>query len=93
MIALYEVESGDVYSTLVEKMPEYQFHITDGPQTQEILVGAKRTLTAFFTQKVVFKSGNTYRRPGALLTVRLDGVDYVLLFIHTKSSDKPIGLG
>jgi exonuclease III len=93
VFALYEVESGDVYSTLVQKMPEYHFHITEGPQTQEILVGAKRTLTAFFTQKVEFKSGNTYLRPGALLTVRKNDVDYILLFLHTKSSTKPIGLG
>jgi hypothetical protein len=74
-------------------MPDYHFHITEGPQTQEILVGAKRKLTAFFTQKVEFKSGNTYLRPGALLTVRLNNVDYILLFLHTKSSTKPIGLG
>jgi exonuclease III len=93
VLALYEVESSDVYATLVEKMPDYHFHITEGPQTQEILVGAKRTLTAFFTQKVEFKAGNTYLRPGALLTVHLDGVDYPLLFLHTKSSPKPIGLG
>ncbi len=93
VFALYEVESGDVYSTLVSKMPNYQFHITEGPQTQEILVGAKRTLTTFFTQKVEFKSGNTYLRPGALLTIRLSGKDYPLLFLHTKSSSKPIGLG
>ena len=93
VFALYEVESADVYTTLVEKMPEYHFHITEGPQTQEILVGAKRNLTAFFTQKVEFKSGNTYLRPGALLTIRLDDVDYMLLFLHTKSSSKPIGLG
>jgi len=93
VLALYEVESGDVYSALVEKMPDYHFHITEGPQTQEILVGAKRTLTTFFTQKVEFKSGNTYLRPGALLTVHLDDADYPLLFLHTKSSTKPIGLG
>jgi len=93
VFALYEVESADVYTTLVSKMPDYQFHITEGPQTQEILVGAKRTLTTFFTQKVEFKSGNTYLRPGALLTVRLSDKDYPLLFLHTKSSSKPIGLG
>lgn len=93
VFALYEVESADVYNILVTKMPNYHFHITEGPQTQEILVGAKRSLTSFFTQKVEFKSGNTFLRPGALLTVRLDGADYPLLFLHTKSSPKPIGLG
>jgi hypothetical protein len=93
VFALYEVESSAVYSALVEKMPEYHFHITEGPQTQEILVGVKNSLTAFFTQKVEFKTGNTYLRPGAFLTVHRDGVDYALLFLHTKSSTQPIGLG
>ena len=93
VFGLYEVESADVYAALVAAMPNYHFHITEGPQTQEILVGVKRTLTAFFTQKVEFKSGNTYLRPGALLTVNVDGRDYPILFLHTKSSSKPIGLG
>ena len=93
VFALLEVESKDVYNALVTKMPDYQFHITEGPQTQEILVGAKKTMTAFFTQKVEFKSGNTYLRPGALLTIRHDDTDYPILFLHTKSSAKPIGLG
>ncbi|MBB1285820.1 endonuclease/exonuclease/phosphatase family protein [Flavisolibacter sp. BT320] len=93
VFGLYEVESADVYAALVAQMPNYQFHITEGPQTQEILVGVKKTITAFFTQKVAFKSGNTYLRPGALLTVNVDGADYPILFLHTKSSTKPIGLG
>lgn len=93
VFSLYEVESSVVYDTLVSKMPDYNFHITEGAQTQEILVGAKNTLTTFFTQKTEFKSGNTYLRPGALLTVRIDEVDYPMLFLHTKSSTKPVGLG
>lgn len=93
VFGLYEVESGVVYSELVERIPDYQFHITEGPQTQEILVGAKRTLTAFFTQKTEFKSGNTYLRPGALLTIHQDNKEYPILFLHTKSSTKPVGLG
>jgi exonuclease III len=66
VFALYEVESSEVYTALVSKLPSYHFHITEGPQTQEILVGVKKTLTAFFTQKEEFKTGNTYLRPGAL---------------------------
>lgn len=93
VFGLLEVESGKVYDTIVTKMPDYQFHITEGRQTQEILVGAKRTMTTFFTQKTEYKSGNTYLRPGALLTVRMDDVDYPILFLHTKSSPAPIGLG
>ncbi|MEP7339607.1 MAG: endonuclease/exonuclease/phosphatase family protein [Acidobacteriota bacterium] len=93
VFGLYEVESADVYAALVAQMPNYHFHTTEGPQTQEILVGVRGSLTAFFTQKTEFRSGNTYLRPGALLTVSVDNVDYPLLFLHTKSSSKPIGLG
>jgi hypothetical protein len=32
-------------------------------------------------------------RPGALLTVTVDGTTYPLLFLHTKSGDDPRGLG
>ncbi len=93
VFALYEVESSVVYDSLVSKIPDYNFHITEGAQTQEILVGARNNFTTFFTQKTEFKSGNTYLRPGALLTVRTDENDYPILFLHTKSSDTPIGLG
>jgi len=93
VFALYEVEGKEVFESLVAMMPDYHFHITEGPQTQEILVGARSTVTAFFTQKLEFKSGNTYLRPGALLTVTVGDVYYPVLFLHTKSGSKPIGLG
>lgn len=93
IFALYEVEGAEVYSELVTNMPSYSFHITEGPQVQEILVGVKKTMTAFFTQKIEFKSGNSMLRPGALLSVRKDGEDYTILFLHTKSSPNPVGLG
>ena len=93
VFALYEVEGADVFSELTTRMPAYSFHITEGPQVQEILVGARRTLTSFFTQKVEFKAGNQALRPGALLTVTVDGTNYSLLFLHTKSSSAPVGLG
>lgn len=93
VFALLEVEGKTVFDDLVTRMPGYQFHITEGRQTQEVLVGVKRGLTAFFTQKVAFKTGNQYLRPGALLTLHIDGENYSILFLHTKSSSKPIGLG
>ena len=93
VLALYEVEGKEVFSNMVETFPGYQFHITEGPQTQEILVGARRGLTAFFTQRVTFKTGNRFLRPGALLTLHFDGKNFSLLFLHTKSSSKPVGLG
>ena len=93
VFALYEVEGKEVFSQFTRQMPGYQFHITEGPQVQETLVGVRRTLTAFFTQKVEYKSGIKVLRPGALLTVTVEGEDYSILFLHTKSSSLPIGLG
>jgi len=93
VFALYEVEGKTVFAQLTQQMPGYHFHITEGPQTQEILVGARGTLSAFFTQKLEFKAGNTHLRPGALLTVTAGGAAYPLLFLHTKSANSPLGLG
>lgn len=93
VFALYEVEGATVFEALTRGMPGYSFHITEGRQAQEILVGVKRTMTGFFTQKVEFKSGNQYLRPGALLTVVIDDVNYCLLFLHTKSLPTPVGFG
>lgn len=93
VFALLEVEGKTVYDALVLQMPKYQFHITEGPQTQEILIGVRNTFTAFFTQRVEFKSGNGFLRPGALLTLHKDNVDYPILFLHLKSATAPVGLG
>jgi endonuclease/exonuclease/phosphatase family metal-dependent hydrolase len=93
VFALLEVEGKTVFPSLVQTMPDYHFHITEGKQVQEVLVGVRGSLTAFFTQRVEFKSGNTYLRPGALLTLTIEGLNYSVLFLHTKSNSKPIGLG
>lgn len=93
VVAVYEVVSSVVYDTITEEMPNYSFHITEGPQAQEILVGVKRALSAWFTQKVAFKSGQSTLRPGALLTVSAHGKRYPLLFLHLKSLTVPKGFG
>lgn len=93
VFALYEVEGKDVFGELVTKMPGYQFHITEGPQVQEILVGVRSGLTAFFTQKIEFKSGNSAMRPGALLTLTVGGQSYPILFLHLSSGPDPRGWG
>ena len=93
VFALYEVEGKDVFTEVTAKMPKYSFHITEGPQVQEILLGVAPTVTAFFTQRTEFNSGVSLLRPGALLTVTASGEDYPLLFLHTKSGDDPRGLG
>ena len=93
VFALYEVEGKDVFSALTSTMSGYTFHITEGPQVQEILVGVRSTFTAFFTQKLAFKSGAALMRPGALLTLTIAGKNYPILFLHTASGNDPRGLG
>ncbi len=89
IFALYEVEGSEVFSGLVNNFPGYSFHITEGPQVQEILVGVRGGITSFFTQKVTFKSGVHLLRPGALLTLEIKGNKYPILFLHLKSHDDP----
>lgn len=93
VIALYEVEGSEVFREVSRKLTSYQFHITEGRQVQEILVGVRGRIPAFFTQKVAFKSGVSTLRPGAVLTVTIDSVDYTMLFLHTKSGPDPRGFG
>lgn len=93
VFALYEVEGREVFGELVTRMPGYQFHITEGPQVQEILVGVRGGLTAFFTQKIEFRSGASAMRPGALLTLTVAGASYPVLFLHLSSGPDPRGWG
>ncbi len=93
VVALYEVRSSTVYAPLVDAMPSYQFHITEGPQTQEILIGVRNRFSGFVTQKLEFKSNDPGLRPGVLLTLKIDGQYYPILFLHLKSLTDPRGFG
>ena len=93
VFGLYEVEGATVFNALVDKMPNYTFQITEGAETQEILVGVKKTLTAFITQKTEFRSGTTHMRPGQLVTITKNGKNYALLFLHLASGTDPRGMG
>lgn len=93
VFGLYEVEGKEVFKSLFEEMPGYTFHITEGEQVQEILIGVRSNFSAFFTQKLEFKSGVTLLRPGALLTLYINGKYYPLLFLHAKSGDDARGFG
>jgi exonuclease III len=93
VFALYEVEGKEVFGALTSAMPGYTFHITEGPQVQEILLGVRSSLSAFFTQKLEFRSGASLMRPGALLTLTIAGQHYTILFLHTASGNDPRGLG
>ncbi len=93
VIAVYEVRSSLVFQPMVDAMPGYQFHITEGPQAQEILVGIKQGLSGFVTQKLEFQSGQVTLRPGVLVTLTVDGVYYPMVFLHLKSMRDPKGHG
>lgn len=93
VLALYEVEGAEVWRDVMDGLPGYSFFITEGQNTQEILVGIAPGVTAFLTQKIEFQGRDSYMRPGALLTVRADGADYSLLFMHVASMTDPRGFG
>ncbi len=93
VMALYEIEGSEAFQNLKDDFPGYQFHITEGPQVQEILIAVRGGVNAFFTQKVEFKSGGTHLRPGALLTITKGGKEFPILFLHTKSGNDPKGFG
>ncbi|MET0518396.1 MAG: endonuclease/exonuclease/phosphatase family protein [Burkholderiaceae bacterium] len=93
VFGLYEVEGATIFSELVARMPGYTFQITEGAETQEILIGVKKGLTAFITQKTEFRSGTTSMRPGQLVTVMRNGLSYCLLFLHLASGPDPRGMG
>ena len=93
VVAVYEVVGSTIFTEVSKKMSGYTFHITEGPQSQEILVGVRKSFTAFFTQRLEFRSGVSMLRPGALLTLTRDNVNYSLLFLHLKSLPRPRGFG
>lgn len=93
IVAIYEVRSDRVFRYLVEAMPDHRFFITEGPQMQEILVGTRKSLSVFMTQKTEFKAGQSALRPGMLVTPYVDGEYYPLLFLHVKSMRDPKGFG
>ncbi len=93
IFGLSEVEGNLVYERFTEIMPGYAFNITEGRQTQEIMIGVKNNITAFFTQRNEFKRNNPFLRPGALITVRIGDSHIPILFTHLKSMPTPEGFG
>jgi hypothetical protein len=93
VFAVYEVEGKTVFRTLMAEMPGYSFHITEGENTQEILAGVRNTLTSFVSQRTAYQSGVFRLRPGLLATVSNGEATYSILFMHTKSGDRPRDLG
>ena len=93
IVAIIEVRSSLVAAELMKELPDHFFFITEGEQMQEILVGIRKSLPAFITQKNEFQAGQTTLRPGLLVTPMVDGEAYPLLFLHVKSMPDPRGFG
>lgn len=93
VIGIYEVVGADAFSAVSSKFPGYTFQITEGPQSQEILVGFRSNLSVFITQKLTFKAGTTHMRPGLLATITIADKRYSILFLHLASSVEPRGFG
>lgn len=72
---------------MVDRFPEYDFAVTDSTGNLEVVVGVRRGKfdQIVWTQKRQFNDRGRKLRPGALISVRLDGVFYNLLFLHTDS--------
>lgn len=93
LFALYEIYGKDVFTELVKQFPGYTFHITEGKQSQEILLGVRNSLDAFITQKLEFTSGTTHISPGLLATIMHEGSVFPMLFINIDSSPTTQGMG
>jgi endonuclease/exonuclease/phosphatase family metal-dependent hydrolase len=93
VFGLSEVEGKTVFDKFTTALPNYSFSITEGDQSQEILIGVKSGLSAFFTQRNEFKRNNPYLRPGALLTITKETAIVPILFLHLKSMPSPEGFG
>lgn len=88
IIAIYEVEnSHQGFLFALTHFKNYLTFITEGQNSQEIMILVKKD--AFdhitITQNHIFKIGNPYLRPGALLTVSKNNVHTNLLFLHSAS--------
>lgn len=95
VFGLFEIETVDVLQLMQTEFPDYTFGITDGPQSQEILVGWRNGVfdQASFTQKREFDAHNEHLRPGALFSGRNGTVYYNLLYLHTDSGPDAAAFG
>lgn len=93
IFAIYEVEGSDVFDDFVDLMPTHNFYITEDLSRMETLVGVRRNITAFVTQRQKFKSQIPTLRPGTLATIHRNDTNYSVLFLHIKSADDPRSWG
>jgi endonuclease/exonuclease/phosphatase family metal-dependent hydrolase len=95
LFALYEVKGKTVYADLKTRMPTHNFVITErtDSSSMEILIGFRKSLDIFVTQRDEFRSKLPTMRPGMLATITRGGAEYAFLFLHLKSFDDPRSWG
>jgi exonuclease III len=97
VFGIYEVEAASVYTFMKAHFPKYTVFITEGQQSQEILVACKNKnqfIGVKFQQKTEFKSGNPSLRPGAFLTFEYaQKGQFNFLFLHTDSGSTAVDFG
>lgn len=94
VFGLFEIEQGRVVNALYNDFPDYDFYMTDGPQSLEMVVAARHGVfgQASFVVKREFR-GAPHLRPGAMLTVKYGNYRYPLLFLHIDSGRTPADFG
>jgi endonuclease/exonuclease/phosphatase family metal-dependent hydrolase len=93
VFGIYEVEGKDVFDHFVNLMPSHNIYVTEGLSYMQTLIGVRRSITAFVTQRHSFKSKVPTLRPGTLVTIQRNGTNYSLLFLHIKSLPDPRSWG
>src|SRR3990172_1080589 len=93
IFGLLEVVGSGIWEYLFEAFPNHNFFLTEGEETQEILIGVHKKLQVFLTQRDEFKTGRTSLRPGSLLSFKLGDEVYTVLYLHLKSLTDPEGFG
>ena len=95
VFGIYEVQSSNtVYTEFTTRMPSHQFFITVTAKSPlDTLVGVNRNFTAFYEQRDELTAGMPSLRPGALVSLPINGSNYSLLFLHLKAFDKPVAWG
>ena len=95
VFGILEVENVGIVDLIVNYLDDYDYHLTDGPQNKEILVGVRRNKfeQVTFSQKRQFKVYNPFLRPGAFLTLKYQGAHYNVLYLHTDSGTEAPDFG
>lgn len=94
IISLYEIKGSIAYGALKSRLPGYVWMTTSGIQSQEILVGVRKSLGEIaFDQRDGFKGGNNFLRPGLLTTITTGDVETSFLSLHLKSHADYLAIG